>query len=110
MQCTRALDYHRSILGVEALDWFRMEVISPTHALHNVRRRLVKNLRHFTIDNNGRALGCNDSTMSGGACTHDSRIDNHSTMSGEGCLSIDTGIESPKHRVSPWTLDELLCT
>ena len=39
--------------------------------------------------------------MSGGACTHDSLLkDNHSTMSGGGCLSIDNGIESPKHRVS----------
>ena len=44
---------------------------------------------------------CNNSTMSGGACTHDALLkDNHSTMSGGGRLSIDNRLESPKHRVS----------
>ena len=46
-------------------------------------------------------LECNNSTMSGGACTHDSLLKNiHSTMSGGGCLFIDHRLESPKHRAS----------
>ena len=46
-------------------------------------------------------LECNDSAMSGGACTHDSLLkNNHSTMSGGGCHFIDHRLESPKHRVS----------
>ena len=48
-----------------------IEVSSLTHALHNVRRRLVTNLEHF---NPQPCLGCtcNNSTMSGGVCTRDS--------------------------------------
>ena len=76
------------------------QLLTPTHALHNVRRRLVWNTEHFSLNNNVWTR-CNNSTMSGGVCTHDSLLkDNHSTMSGGGCLSMDIGIESPKHRDS----------
>ena len=59
-------------------------------------------------------LECNDSTMSGGACTHDSLLkNNHSTMSGGGCHFIGHRLESPKHRVSRGlhihNLNGLLC-
>ena len=56
------------------------------------------NTSHWTTMS---GLRRNSSTMSGGACTHDSLLkDNHSIMSGGGCLSMDIGIESPKHRDS----------
>ena len=100
LQCTHALNRHRTISGVWAIDWIPMEMFTPTHALHNVRRRLVQNLEHFSGQRcSGRR--CNNSTMSGGACAYDSLLkDNRSTMSGGGRRSIDNRLESPKHRVS----------
>ena len=75
-----------------------METFTPTHALHNDRRRLVKNMEHFSLDND--ILACHNSTMSGGVCTHDSLLrDDRSTTTGGG-LPIENGFESPKHRVS----------
>ena len=80
-----------------------MEMFSLTHALHNVSGGgWHRAWEHFSLDNDDLVSDCNNnSTMSGGACTHDSRLkDNRSTMSGGGCLSIDHRLESPKHRVS----------
>ena len=102
MQCTRAINYHRTInlrCGSQAIEEIPMEMFTPTHALHNDRRRLVKNMEHFALDND--ILACHNSTVSGEVCTHDSLWkDKLSTMTGGGRLSIDIGIESPKHRDS----------
>ena len=47
--------FHRPIHRVR-LGFDSIEVSTPTHALHNDRRRLVKNLEHFTICNHDWAL------------------------------------------------------
>ena len=50
------------------------------------------NIPHWTVS----GLRCINSTMSGGACTHDSSSkDNLSTMSGGGCLLIDMESNHP---------------
>ena len=100
LQCTHALNRHQPISGVWAIGWIPMEMFTPTHALHNVRRGWSRtwNTCHWTTVFWSQMQ---QSTMSGGACTHDSLLkDNHSTRSGGGRLFIDARLESPKHRVS----------
>ena len=71
LQCTHALNRHQTISGVWAIGWIPMEMFTPTHALHNVRRRLVQNMEHFSLDNGVLVSDATTPTMSGGACTHD---------------------------------------
>ena len=92
--------FHRPIHRVR-LRFDSIEVSTPTHALHNDRRRLARNIEHFTI--------CNHEWVSNATTPHcqaelalemRSHSDVHSTMTGGGHHAIENGFESPKHRVS----------
>ena len=91
---------HRPIRRVR-LGFASIEVSTPTHALHNDRRRLVKNLEHFPICNHGWASNATTpQCQAERALMTRSRLDDHSTMSGGGRHAIGNGFESPKHRDS----------
>ena len=92
--------FHRPInrgrLGFDSIEAF-----TPTHALHNDRRRLVKNSEHFTICNHDWASNATTpQCQAEHALKIRSQSDCHSTMSGGGRHAIEHGLESPKHRVS----------
>ena len=92
--------FHRPIHRVR-LGFDSIEVSTPTHALHNDRRRLVKNLEHFTICNHDWASNATTPQCQAElALKIRSHLDDHSTMSGGGRHAIENGFESPKHRVS----------
>ena len=98
--------FHRPIPRVR-LGFDSIEVSTPTHALHNDRQRLVKNLEHFTICNHDWAF----STMSDGACTRDSitlRRSLHNDRRGTSCHR--KWIRITQTSCLPWTPDEFLCT
>ena len=98
MQCTHALNELRTSCGGQAIE---LPWKCSLRLMHSTMTgggwSGTWNTSHWTVS----GLRCNNSTMSGGACIHDSHWkDNLSTMSGGGRLSMDIGIESPKHRDS----------
>ena len=100
-QCTHALNGHETISGAAAIVYSYRDVHSES--MHSTMSGggwfRTWNTSQWTTVFSG--LECNDSTMSGGACTHDSPLkNNRSTMSGGGCHFMDHRLESPKHRVS----------
>ena len=92
--------FHRPIHRVR-LGFDSIEVSTPTHALHNDRRRLVKNQEHFAICNHDWASNATTPQCQAElALKIRSLLDDHSTMTGGGRHAIENGFESPKHRVS----------
>ena len=92
--------FHRPINRVR-LGFDSIEVFTLTHALHNDRRRLVKNLEHFTSFNHDWASNATTpQCQAERALEIRSQSDCHSTMPGGERHAIEDGFESPKHRVS----------
>ena len=92
--------FHRPIIRVR-LRFDSIEVLTLTHALHNDRRRLVRNLEHSTICNHDWASSATTpQCQAERALKIRSHSDCHSTMSGGGRHAIEHGFESPKHRDS----------
>ena len=92
--------FHGTTHGVR-FGFDSIEVSTPTHALHNVRRRLIRNQEHFAICNHDWASNATTpQCQAERALMIRSHLDDHSTMSGGGRYAIENGFESPKHRDS----------
>ena len=93
MQCTLARNYLHSRCGGQAIELPWKCSLRLMHSTTSGRGWSgTWNIPHWTMS----GLQCNNSTMSGGACTHDSHWkDKLSTMSGGGCLFMDLRTNHP---------------
>ena len=102
--------FHRPIHRVR-LGFDSIEVFTPTHALHNDRRRLVKNLEHFTICNHDWASNATTPQCQAELALENSitiRRSLHNDRRRTSCHR--TWIRITQTSCQPWTPDEFLCT
>ena len=89
MQCTHAINGLRTRCGSQAIELPWKCSLRLTHStMTGGGWSGASNIPHWTVS----GLQCNNSTMSGGACTHDSHWKDNSPQ----CQAED---------VSPWTLE-----